>query len=130
MKKHVQIILQIILFIVIHRFGVMLGTWFSLPIPGNVLGMLLLFFLLWSRIIPLQWVERAANLLTKHLAFFFIPIAVGMMTLGSLFITSGLSLLVVLFLSTFIGLIFSGYFTQFFMAKKEEIHADSHHHSI
>jgi holin-like protein len=43
--------------------------------------MLLLLGLLMSGIVKLEWFESVASLLLTHLAFFFIPIAVGLMIL-------------------------------------------------
>ena len=130
MKKFVLILFQILILITINQLGVLISKWLGLPIPGNVLGMVILFLLLWIGVIRLQWVERASSLLTKHLAFFFIPISVGMMTLGTLFIDSGLVLLFILFISTFIGLLFSGVLAQVLIYKKEEVKTESHHHSL
>lgn len=130
MRKLSEILLQLLILITVNEVGVLLVNWLSLPIPGNVLGMVILFLLLWSGIIPLKWVENAASFLVKHLAFFFIPISVGMMTLGSLFLESGLAILFILLISTFIGLFISGSFSQMLIHKKEEVKAESHHHSL
>jgi len=129
-KKIVLILFQVVFLITINQLGAMISGWLALPIPGNVLGMVILFLSLWSGVIRLQWVETASSLLTKHLAFFFIPISVGMMTLGTLFIDSGLALLFILFISTFIGLLFSGTLAQVLIYKKEEVKTESHHHSL
>jgi holin-like protein len=52
----------------------------NLPIPGSVLGMILLFVSLSMGIIKLNYIEKAAEFLIKHLALFFVPYAVGLMT--------------------------------------------------
>ncbi|WP_063381374.1 CidA/LrgA family protein [Pseudoalteromonas luteoviolacea] len=49
----------------------------ALPIPAPLLGMLLLFALLQGRIIHVNWVKSASQLLIAYLAFFFIPVGVG-----------------------------------------------------
>src|SRR5215470_19210088 len=54
-------------------------TRLHLRVPGNIVGMLLLLALLSTGVVEERWVAAAAGLLTKHLAFFFIPIAVGLM---------------------------------------------------
>ncbi len=60
-----------------------LGECFShylrLPIPGPVIGMVLLFFalLIWPRL--LQKIESAAMDLLQHLSLLFIPAGVGIM---------------------------------------------------
>lgn len=130
MRKFAFIILQLLILITVNQLGMFLVKWSGLPIPGNVLGMVILFLLLWLGIIPSKWVEGASSILVKHLAFFFIPISVGMMTLGSLFMESGLAIIVILLISTFIGLLSSGSLSQILIHKKEEVKTESHHHSI
>lgn len=96
-----------------------LSTWsvaaFHLPIPGSVLGMLVLFGLLSTGIIKEQWLSLAANLLLKHLAFFFIPIAVELMEWGDLFTEKGHLLFFPLVISTFVALFVTGAVAQFFI---------------
>ena len=48
-----------------------------LPLPGNVVGMLVLLALLGARIIPRAPLEAAADLLLRHLPLLFVPAAVG-----------------------------------------------------
>lgn len=60
-----------------------------LPLPGNLAGLLLLLVLLSSGVIRPAQVELAGSFLLKHLAFFFIPFALGLMTQGALFAGSG-----------------------------------------
>jgi holin-like protein len=83
-----------------------------LPIPGNVLGMLILFVLLALGIVKERWIQDGAGLLTKHLAFFFIPIAVGLMEWGTLFWREGHWLLLALMLSTLAVLLSTGWIVQ------------------
>ncbi|KZN47981.1 CidA/LrgA family protein [Pseudoalteromonas luteoviolacea] len=49
----------------------------ALPIPAPLLGMLMFFTLLQSRIIHVDWIKSASQLLIAYLAFFFIPVGVG-----------------------------------------------------
>ena len=55
-----------------------------------------------------SWIHEGASLLTRHLAFFFIPIAVGLMEWGPLFRHEGLWLLLALVVSTLAALLASG----------------------
>ena len=57
----------------------------DLPVPGNVLGVVILFSLLCIGIIRIEQVEQAADFLLKHLMFFFIPIVAGLMEWGGMF---------------------------------------------
>ena len=58
----------------LHRLGV--------PIPGGVLGLLLFYTGLQLRIVRLEWVERAAGFLLRHMILLFLPLTVGLMDLG------------------------------------------------
>ena len=86
-----------------------LGNWmvetFSWKVPGNVIGMVLLLVLLLTKVIRVEWIEDSAGFLTKHLAFFFIPIAVGLMAYGTLLKAAGIPLLVTLLVSMAVGMI-------------------------
>lgn len=106
-----------------------LSTWgvefFHLPIPGSVLGMLLLFFLLCTGIIKEKWVIRAAEPLLKHLAFFFIPIAVGLMEWGELFAQKGHLLFLPLVISTLVALLATGGIAQILDKPKRKKGSDT-----
>lgn len=66
----------------------------SLPIPGNVLGIVLLFSLLCTGIVKESHIDMAAGFLLRHLVFFFIPVAVGLMDWGQVFYEHGWILLI------------------------------------
>ncbi|ACL19626.1 LrgA family protein [Desulfitobacterium hafniense DCB-2] len=100
MAQGLRFILQIALLWVIYQLGNWVAAKSHLPIPGNVLGMIILFLLLLAGIVRMEWIEEGADLLLKHLAFFFIPIAVGLMQWIGLFQLSGVQLLVSIVLGT------------------------------
>jgi holin-like protein len=92
----------------INRAGYFIVERLRLPLPGNVAGMLLLFALLCSGIVPERLFARSSALLTRHLAFFFVPIAVGLMDLASVFVAYGIPIAIVLVASAAIGLCSAG----------------------
>ena len=57
--------------------GDLLARLSRLPLPGNVVGLLLLLLLLAVGVVKLSWIERAADLLLGHLSLFFVPAAVA-----------------------------------------------------
>lgn len=103
-----RLAVQIGFLFLVFRVGQWAGARFHLPLPGNVLGMLLLFGLLSAGVVRETWIHEGAGLLTKHLAFFFVPIAVGLMQWGSLFRREGPWLLLALVTSTLAALLASG----------------------
>ncbi|MDQ0898573.1 MULTISPECIES: CidA/LrgA family protein [unclassified Paenibacillus] len=50
-----------------------------LPLPGNVIGLILFTAALFTKLVKLSWVEVAASLLTRHMMLFFIPFTVGVL---------------------------------------------------
>lgn len=61
----------------------------GLPIPGNVFGIVVLFILLLTGVIKEDHISVAANFLLKHMVFFFVPVAVGLMQWGGVFYEYG-----------------------------------------
>jgi holin-like protein len=118
MKKILIVVIQLIFLWVLNELGYFLVESFNLPIPGNVVGMVILFGLLMTGAISLKWVEEASTLLIKHLAFFFIPIAVGLMNFGPLFIKNGLSLVIVIVGSIVAGIYVTGFVSQALVKRK------------
>jgi len=57
----------------------------ALPVPANVLGVVILFSLLCLGVIKIEQVEGVADFLLRHLVFFFIPIVAGLMEWGGMF---------------------------------------------
>lgn len=64
----------------IYLLGELLSSALHLPIPGNILGMIILFVLLCTKIIKVDDISNVTSFLLDHLSFFFIPAGVGLMT--------------------------------------------------
>jgi holin-like protein len=62
--------------------GFLLATYAHVPLPGNVIGLLLLLLALFARIVKLHHVEPAADFLLKHMLLLFAPIIAGTLSLG------------------------------------------------
>lgn len=75
----------------------------GLPVPGPVLGLLLMFGGLFSPLVRVP-VAACADALLAHLSLLFIPVGVGVMTHLALLEQSGLRILTVIVLSTWTGL--------------------------
>ncbi|WP_211171059.1 CidA/LrgA family protein [Bacillus sp. DNRA2] len=125
-----NILLQLLVLWGIYQVGVFTVKETHLPIPGNVMGMILLFLLLCTGHIRLDWVEKVSSLLIKHLSFFFIPVSVGLMTLGHVIIKNGVALIIVLVISTLVGIVVSGSLSQALVTRKEAVQHEHHHHHV
>jgi len=86
-----------------QSLGELLSRGLSLPIPGPVIGMLLLLLALRWQTVRLP-VASCASYLLSHLSLLFVPVGVGVMTHLGLLAHYGLRMLVVIVLSTWAGL--------------------------
>ena len=92
--------------------GTVLVDEVSLHLPGNLVGMLLLLIFLETGLLPPHFVQDMATLVVRHLAFFFIPLAVGLMSWQALLATSGLVLGSSLLGSAVVGIAAAGIVAQ------------------
>jgi len=89
--------------LLLQSIGELLSRGLSLPFPGPVIGMMLL-------LVALRWplvrepVAACADFLLAHLSLLFVPVGVGVMTHLSLVSQYGGRMLLVIVLSTLIGL--------------------------
>lgn len=112
MKKKLQFLGQVALLTGIYLLGNKIATFAHLPVPGNVVGIVLLYTLLNLGVVPLACVQDAADFLLKHLVFFFIPVAVDLMNWGGVFYRYGLALALAILISTILTFLGTGCIAQ------------------
>ena len=89
----------------------------QLPIAGNLVGMVGMYLLLSLGLVKASWFDVTGSFLIKHLAFFFVPITVGLMDAGSLFATNGVGIILTLAVSAAIGVVLAGWVSQLLLRK-------------
>lgn len=57
--------------------GYVLHEFAGVPLPGNVIGLMLLVLSLFAGWVKLEWIEQSAQFLLKHMMIFFAPTIVG-----------------------------------------------------
>lgn len=72
----------------------------GLPVPGSVLGMLLLALALRLGLVQRAWVEGAARALLRGMGLLFVPAGVGVVLYGELLRQQGLAIVVACAVST------------------------------
>ena len=80
----------------------------GIPVPGNILGIVVIFTLLCCCVLREQWFDTAAPFLLRHMIFFFVPLTVGLMDCYELFFDHGLVLIAALVVSFFVPLALVG----------------------
>ena len=88
--------------------GDLLSKLAGLPIPGNVLGMLLLFLLLCLKIVKVEQLREVTDFLLSNIAFFFVPAGVGLILCSELLKGGALSFLTICIAVTILVLALSG----------------------
>lgn len=106
--------------LLLQSIGELLSRGLSLPFPGPVIGMVLL-------LIALRWplvrepVSVCADFLLSHLSLLFVPVGVGVMTHLSLVSQYGGRMLLVIVLSTLIGLAVTALALNFLWRRDAEV---------
>lgn len=90
--------------LVFQTLGEGLSYVFSLPIPGPVLGMVLLFFYLVIKKNAAQKLAPVSLELLKHLSLLFIPAGVGIMAHAQRVATEWMPIAVALIVSTILSI--------------------------
>jgi holin-like protein len=105
---------QILLF---QFAGESLSRGLGLPVPGPVLGMLMLFVFLLARGRVAEDMTRTAGVLLRYLPLFFVPAGVGVMLILPTLRREGAALFVVVILSTGLTIAVTAWLTQFLMRR-------------
>lgn len=105
----------------LQAVGELLSQWLELPLPGSVVGMMLMLAGLRAGLIQLQWVSDAASLLLNNLTMLFVPAGVGVMVYFDLIEQQWLPLLVATVVSTLAVLAVTG-LTSKWLTKKRGYH--------
>ena len=74
-------------------------------IPGSVIGMILLFLSLFFKILKPDNVKNVATVITKNMAVFFVPAAVGLMAYTELLSHSFLAITFAIVISTILTIV-------------------------
>lgn len=97
-----------------------LASWLHIPVPGSILGILVIFILLETHIIRIEWIDIGAKWLLAELLLFFVPAAVGVMKYIPMLQSDGLRIAIVVLISTFIVMASTGLMATIISKKKEK----------
>ncbi|WP_237663420.1 CidA/LrgA family protein [Sutcliffiella horikoshii] len=108
-----KLVVQICILYVFYRVGVFIQDVFSIPVPGSIIGMLLLLLFLKTGILKDKSLQGGAHVLLIFLPLFFVPATVGVMDhFGFLSSKDGLIMLFALLIGTILVLLSSGLVAQ------------------
>ncbi len=106
---------QFLIIIAISFAGETLNHLIPLPVPASIYGIIILFVLLETKLLPLSAVKETGKFLVEIMPVMFIPAAVGLLESWSILKGSWVSYAVITVCTTFLVMIVSGHVTQFLM---------------
>lgn len=107
-----KILKEFTLVLAVFFVGEVIKVLFGLPVPGNIIGFILLLLLLLGKVIRPDAVESLTDFLLGNLTFFFIPSGVGLMSTFGLIQASFLKLIIIIVVSTVVTMGTAGIVTQ------------------
>ncbi|ROP60198.1 holin-like protein [Enterobacter sp. BIGb0383] len=102
--QRLQIPVQVVLYAGLFVVAEYLVAWLHLPLPANLVGMLILLMLILCRIVPLRWVRAGAAWLLAEMLLFFVPAVVAVVNYAQLLMVDGWRICLVIALSTLLVL--------------------------
>lgn len=94
-------------------FGTYISALLPIIIPGSIIGLLTLFFLLTFHLIPADWIKNSCNLFMRYMALLFIPAAMGIMDNYVVLLNNWAPILIAAIVSSVVVLIFSAFLTEY-----------------
>ncbi|MFU7514924.1 CidA/LrgA family protein [Clostridium sp. HCS.1] len=115
-----KIFREAIIILGIYLVGELISKGFSLPLPGNIIGMIILLVLLFAKVIKVEKIESISTFFLDHLSFFFIPAGVGLISSFSSIKDSLIYILLLCLITTAIVVISTGTIVQYVIRIKEK----------
>jgi len=102
--QRLQVPLQVVLYAGMFIASERLVEWLHLPLPANIVGMLLLLALIMLRVLPLNWVKAGSTWLLAEMLLFFVPAVVAVVNYSQLLRVEGWRIFLVIAISTMLVL--------------------------
>lgn len=103
-----KILLQLSLLLSLWLGGELIKIGLHIPIPGSVIGMVLLFILLSFGIVKVKHLQEISDFLLGNLAFFFVPLGVGLLGAVGILKGSWWQILLLVLVSTILVIVVTG----------------------
>lgn len=115
---------EFIILFIINYIGIIISKVFKLPIPGTIIGMVLFFILLYTKILKVEKVENAVAVLILNMTILFMPPAVRI--LDNIHFLDGqfIKVIILIILTTLITMGTTGKIVQFMIELTEKRKSD------
>ena len=100
LKKLARLATELAVLLAIYLLGCQMAVWFAWPIPGGVIGMVLLLLAFALGVVKPAALQMGASLLMAEMLLFFIPALMSLLDYGGLLRSDGWRILLVIGVST------------------------------
>jgi holin-like protein len=114
-----RIPLQLAVIFAICVAGEILHRIVGVPLPGNIIGMVLLLVLLCLKVLKPEQISGVSSFFLNHLALFFLPPSIAIMAVGDEVLSQWPLLLFLCVAFTLVTIAIGGRCTQFLIRKQE-----------
>ncbi|WP_350303468.1 antiholin-like murein hydrolase modulator LrgA [Bacillus pumilus] len=106
---------QAFIFATVMFVSNLISMYLPIPMPASVIGLVLLFVLLTTKIVKLEQVEQLGTSLTGLISFLFVPSGISVIQSLGVMQEVGVQVVGVIIIATIMLLAATGLFTQLFM---------------
>lgn len=106
--KIIRIVLQVAVLYAFCFIGTVIVDFLHIPLPGSIIGLVLLLIGLLTKVIPDWFVKEGAGFLLSILTLLFIPATVGIMNYPELLSGYGVLLVFIVLVSTILTFVLTG----------------------
>ena len=114
-----RIPLQLAVIFAICLAGEFLHRIVDVPLPGNIIGMVLLLILLCIKVIKPEQIAAVSDFFLKHLPLFFLPPSIAIMAVGDDILSKWPLLLFLCIAFTLVTIAMGGWTTQLLIRRQE-----------
>lgn len=108
-KKAATFLEQAFIFSLIILISYGISAILPIPMPASVIGLILLFVALCTKVVKLEQVEGLSNNLSTIISFLFVPSGISLINSIDIMRTNGIQILLIIFVATFVLLALIGW---------------------
>ncbi|HFI0150217.1 TPA: CidA/LrgA family protein [Streptococcus suis] len=119
-----KLYVQFMIILIFSFLGEAVSSLFHLPIPGSIIGLILLFLALEFKMIRLRHINTVGNFLLANMTILFLPAAVGIMERFDAIKNFLLPIVLIIFGAIFLNILVIGLVVQFVKRQFEGDYVD------
>ena len=120
MNFKLRILSQILQILLVWLLGETAAKVLQIPIPGNVIGMILMLLFLVLKVIKVEKIKQVSDFFTQNIAFFFIPSTVALMVNYKVIENSIVAALVAIVLTNILVFLVTGLTAEWLLRLKDK----------